>query len=181
MARYRRFDTARVGISMLDASSDSGSTMTSGSVPEVIEGARSRRAGLRSAMSALEYALAAPAPHRVIEWRRGVNEALSSLHDVWTRHIVETEAPGAFLDELVDEAPRLSTPAARLRREHNEILGVITRAEKSLGHVLLDDDLEAYVDTLRADLTEMLCALAHHRQRGADLIFAAYDVDIGGG
>jgi hypothetical protein len=54
MARYRRFDTARVGISMLDASSDSGSTMTSGSVPEVIEGARSRRAGLRSAMSALE-------------------------------------------------------------------------------------------------------------------------------
>ena len=35
------------------------------------------------------------------------SEALTSLHDVWTRHIVETEAPGAFLDELVDEAPRL--------------------------------------------------------------------------
>ena len=40
---------------------------------------------------------------------------------------------------------------------------------------------DEYVDALRADLTEMLCALAHHRQRGADLIFAAYDVDIGGG
>ena len=35
--------------------------------------------------------------------------------------------------------------------------------------------------TLRADLTEMLCALAHHRQRAADLIYGAYDVDIGGG
>ena len=100
---------------------------------------------------------------------------------MWTRHIVETEAPGAFLDELVDEAPRLSTPAARLRREHNEILGVINRAEKSLDQVLLDDDHDVFVDALRADLTEMLCALAHHRQRGADLIFAAYDVDIGGG
>ncbi len=169
MARYRRFDTTRAGAGGIET------------VPEVIEGVRSRRAGLRSAMSALEYALAAPAPSRVDEWRYGVRETLSSLHEVWTRHIVETEAPGAFLDELIDEAPRLSTPAARLRREHNEILGVINRAEKSLDQVLLDDDHDVFVDTLRAELTEMLCALAHHRQRGADLIFAAYAVDIGGG
>jgi hypothetical protein len=167
MARYRRFDTTRAGVVA--------------TVPEVIEGARSRRTGLRNAISSLELALASPAPHRVDDWRRGVSDSLTSLHDVWTRHIVETEAPGAFLDELVDEAPRLATPAARLRREHNEILGVINRAEKMLDQVLLDDDHELFVDTLRADLTEMLCALAHHRQRGADLIFAAYDVDIGGG
>jgi len=169
MARYRRFDTTRVG---------AGATET---VPEVIEGLRARRAGLRSAMSALERALAAPAPHRVDEWRLGVSDTLMTLHEVWTRHIVETEAPGAFLDELVDEAPRLSTPAARLRREHNEILGVINRAEKMLDQVLLDDDHDGFVDALRADLTEMLCALAHHRQRGADLIFSAYALDIGGG
>jgi len=166
MARYRRFDTSRAGVA---------------TVPEAIESVRSRRAGLRNAISSLESALAAPAPHRVDEWRQGVREALTALHDVWTRHIVETEAPGAFLDELVDEAPRLSTPAARLRREHNEILGVMNRAEKTLDQVLLDDDHEQYVEVLRAELTEMLCALAHHRQRGADLIFAAYDVDIGGG
>lgn len=175
MARYRRFDTTRAGVLTADSST------VGGSVPEVIEGVRSRRAGLRSAMSALEHALAAPAPHRVDEWRRGVNDSLASLHDVWTRHIVETEAPGAFLDELVEEAPRLSTPAARLRREHNEILGVINRAEKALDQVLLDAAHDQFVDGLRADLTEMLCALADHRQRGADLIFAAYDVDIGGG
>lgn len=166
MARYRRFDTARAV------------TMT---VPDAIEGVRLRREGLRSAMSTLERALAAPAPSRVDDWREGVRESLTALHEVWTRHIVETEAPGAFLDELVGEAPRLSTPAARLRREHNEILGVITRAEKWLDQVLLDDDHDVWVDGLRADLTSMLCALAYHRQRGADLIFAAYDVDIGGG
>src|SRR5438552_809524 len=119
MARYRRFDTTRAGVSTL------GTTTAGATVPDVIEGVRSRRAGLRVAMSALEHALARPAPHRVDEWRRGVSEALTALHDVWTRHIVETEAPGAFLDELVEESPRLSTPAARLRREHNEVLGVI--------------------------------------------------------
>ncbi len=165
MARYRRFDsTLAVAVS---------------SPP--MEGVRLRRAGLRSAMSTLERALAAPAPQRVDEWRSGVRDALLGLHEVWTRHILETEAPGAFLDELVHESPRLSTAASRLRREHHEIIGVITRAEKMLDHVLLDDDQEQFIDTLRADLTSMLCALAHHRQRGADLIFAAYDVDIGGG
>ena len=106
MARYRRFDTTRAGAA---------------TVPDVIQSVRTRRAGLRAAMSALEQSLAAPS-QRVDEWRRGVGESLASLHDVWTRHIVETEAPGAFLDELVEEAPRLSTPAARLRREHNEVL-----------------------------------------------------------
>jgi hypothetical protein len=176
MARYRRFDTTRAGALALGEPSDAGST-----VPDAIEGVRVRRAGLCAGMTALEHALAAPAPHRVDEWRHGVRESLASLHDVWTRHIVETEAPGAFLDELVEEAPRLATPAARLRREHNEILGVINRAEKVLDQVLLEADHDVFVDGLRADLTEMLCALAHHRQRGADLIFAAYDVDIGGG
>ena len=132
-------------------------------------------------MSALELALAAPYANRV-DWVTHVRDALDVVHEVWTRHIVETEAPGAFLDELVGEAPRLSTPASRLRREHSEILGVIDRAEKWLEQVLLDDDDDVvWVDELRADLTAMLAALARHRQRGADLIFAAYAVDIGGG
>jgi hypothetical protein len=171
MARYRRFDTARAATM----------TVPDAIQPEAIQSVRLRREGLRSAMSALERALAAPAPSRVDGWRAGVRDALSSLHEVWTRHIVETEAPGAFLDELVGEAPRLSTPAARLRREHSEIRGVITRAENWLDPVLLVDDHHVWGDGLRADLTSMLCALAYHRQRGADLIFAAYDVDIGGG
>jgi hypothetical protein len=156
-------------------------TMSDAMAPEAMEGVRLRRAGLRSEMSSLERALAAPAPGRVEDWRLGVREALIDLHGVWTRHIVETEAPGAFLDELVGEAPRLSTPAAHLRREHNEILGQIRRAEKLLDSVVLDEEHDRWVDTLRADLTSMLCSLAYHRQRGADLIFGAYDVDIGGG
>jgi hypothetical protein len=168
MARYRNFDGAV------------GATGETQVVRPALDDVRSRRAGLKAALSALELALAAPFANRA-GWVMHVRESLEAVHDVWTRHIVETEAPGAFLDELVDEAPRLSTPAARLRREHNEILGVINRAEKALDQVLLEDAHDVFVDTLRADLTEMLCALAHHRQRGADLIYAAYDVDIGGG
>ena len=34
---------------------------------------------------------------------------------------------------------------------------------------------------MRAELTALLVALARHRQRGADLVYEAYAVDIGGG
>ena len=44
----------------------------------------------------------------------------------------ETEAPGAFLDELTSVEPRLSKPASRLRRDHSDILGELTRAEKQI-------------------------------------------------
>src|SRR5580765_3876205 len=129
MARYRRFDVA-----------GSASPAVMPAPPELAD-VRLRRAGLKAAMSGLELALAAPAPHRVT-WVTGVRDALATLHEVWTRHIVETEAPGAFLDELVSEAPRLATPSSRLRREHSDILATVTRAEKRMATPPPGDDYE---------------------------------------
>jgi hypothetical protein len=171
MARYRRFDIGRTG-------AEATAAMTS---PPELEDVRLRRAGLKAALSNLELALAAAAPGRLEAWARGVGEALGLVHDVWARHIVETEAPGAFLDELVSEAPRLATPASRLRREHSEIMNDIDRAELALKELPAAADQDAFVDGLRAQLTEMLYALARHRQRGADLVYEAYAVDLGGG
>ncbi|MDQ1458785.1 MAG: hypothetical protein QOI08_269, partial [Actinomycetota bacterium] len=44
-----------------------------------------------------------------------------------------------------------------------------------------DDGYVAFADELRVELTALLAALARHRQRGADLVFEAYAVDLGGG
>jgi len=170
MARFRRFDTARMATSALAPER-----------PPELDDVRLRRAGLKAAMSGLEISLAAPAPNRLDEWALGVADSLHVVHEVWTRHIVETEAPGAFLDELIAESPRLATPAARLRREHNEILGVIARVEKALTEIPVDTDPDVWCEQIRSELTATLCALARHRQRGADLIYEAYDVDVGGG
>jgi hypothetical protein len=168
MARYRRFDA--VG---------TGSTAIKAPLP-VLDDVRLRRAGLKAVMSGLELALASAAPQRST-WLTNVRDSLHAVHEVWTRHIVETEAPGAFLDELTAESPRLSKPTSRLRREHNEILADITRAEKRLAEPPSDDTYDAWSDAVRTELTSLLVALARHRQRGADLIYEAFDVDIGGG
>jgi hypothetical protein len=157
MARYRRFDV---------------STTRS---PEALDAVRVRRAGLRAAMDELEHALDSPAPGRVDEWTLGVRDALANIHDVWTRHVVDTESPGAFLDELVEEEPRLANQVRRLREEHGEVLSVLLAAEDQLAAIPID------VEAIRATLTRLLCELARHRQRGADLVYEAYDVDIGGG
>ncbi len=169
MARYRNFDGA------LGAGTDTQDKVSA------LDDVRLRRAGLKAALSGLELALAAPFANRV-DWVMHVRDRLGIVHEVWTRHIVETEAPGAFLDELVTEAPRLSTPTSRLKREHSDILATIVRAEKDLAAPPLEDD--AYVtwaEDLRVELTALLAALARHRQRGADLVYEAYAVDLGGG
>jgi hypothetical protein len=168
MARYRRFDLLAIG-----------STATKAPLPE-LDDVRLRRAGLKAVMSGLELALATPVAQRDA-WLSRVADALNAVHEVWTRHIVETEAPGAFLDELTAESPRLSTPASRLRREHNDVLAQITRAEKRLSMPPNGADYDRWAEELRAELTSLLVALARHRQRGADLIYEAFDVDIGGG
>jgi hypothetical protein len=168
MARYRNFDGA------LGAGTDTDA-MHPG-----LDDVRIRRAGLKTALSNLELALAAPFANRV-EWVTHVRDALAVVHDVWTRHIMETEAPGAFLDDLVTESPRLSKPTTRLREEHSEILGTIVNGEIRLAEPPDDTRYEDWAEDVRVELTALLAALARHRQRGADLIYEAFAVDIGGG
>jgi hypothetical protein len=169
MARYRNFDGT------LGAGTDTQA------LNPALDDVRLRRAGLKAALSGLELALAAPYANRV-DWIVGVRDALGVVHEVWTRHIVETEAPGAFLDELVTEAPRLSTPTSRLRRDHVDILDTIVAGETRLADPPeADDAYIAFAEELRVELTALLAALARHRQRGADLVYEAYAVDLGGG
>jgi len=168
VARYRNFDgTHRAG----------GDTQA---LHPALDDVRSRRAGLKAALSDLELALAAPYANRA-EWVTHVRESLAVVHEVWTRHVVETEAPGAFLDDLVNEAPRLATPASRLRREHSDILAMIGREEDRLACPASGDAYDAWAEDVRVALTALLAALARHRQRGADLVYEAYAVDLGGG
>ncbi len=55
------------------------------------------------------------------------------------------------------------------------------REERRLSAPPADDTYVAWAEELRVELTALLAALARHRQRGADLIYEAYAVDLGGG
>ena len=133
------------------------------------------RAQLRESAQAVDEALAHPIG-READWRGRVRAALAELDHDFTGHVELTEAEGGLYDRITRAAPRLSTSVDRLREEHarfsERIRDFITALEDS--NVMRD--LAAF----REDVTLLIGQLIRHRQKGADLIYEAYEVDLGG-
>jgi hypothetical protein len=142
---------------------------------DLFEALRRRRATLRGSMSALEHALAAPAPGRQGAWAQRVRVALVEVSADFREHIDITEGPSGLYRGLLTTAPRLSNMVARLTSEHTEIRNLVEDLLARANGPEVND-----VDHVRDLGTALLSALAHHRQRGSDLVFEAYSVDIGG-
>ncbi|MEP7019756.1 MAG: hypothetical protein ABI808_03825 [Pseudonocardiales bacterium] len=138
---------------------------------------RARRAELRESMGRLERALAAPAVGRAVVWGELVHAVLIELAEDFKEHIEVTEGTDGLHQAILAGDLRLANGVNALAVEHSQIAGEI-------------DDLvagtEAPVTTADAEdarrrATVLLGRLARHRQRGADLIYEAYQTDIGGG
>jgi hypothetical protein len=144
-------------------------------IDPTLDAVRQRRVSLRRAMSDLERALAAPAPSRMSQWDEGVRTAVRGLRTCMREHVQATEGPGGFHHDVVTVAPRLAHAVDVSTKEHVVITSMID--------TLLADRAptnEAGVDAVRDKGTELLALLSRHRQRGADMIFEAYESDLGG-
>ncbi len=137
---------------------------------------RRLRAELHGSIAAVEQALAAPAPGRVAAWAERVDVALLELSADFREHVVMTEAADGLHGDVLATAPRLSNAVARLVAEHAVITDLVGSLITRVSHPVPDDD----VDAIRDLGTALLGRLARHRQRGADLIYEAYEVDLGG-
>jgi hemerythrin HHE cation binding domain-containing protein len=142
---------------------------------DLLDALRARRADLRGSMSMLEQTLAAPAPGRPQAWAQRVHRALGELSADFDEHIDITEGPDGLYRELLTTAPRLSKMVARLTREHGQVRHLLDQLQAHTNGPQVPD-----VDRIRDIGTTLLGRLAHHRQRGADLVFEAYSVDLGG-
>jgi hypothetical protein len=141
-----------------------------------LDGLRRVRAELGGTMAALERALAAPAPGRYAEWAERVDVALVELSADFEQHVLVTEGSDGLHEAILEAAPRLSKSIQRLAGEHALIRGLL-RDLLALGTSLV---AASQVDAIRKQGTALLGRLARHRQRGADLIYQAYQVDLGG-
>jgi len=138
---------------------------------------RRRRAELRDALGALEQAMAAPASGRASAWGGRVQAALVELAADLREHIALTEGPDGLHEDVVANAPRLSNAVARLGREHTALTRLVADLLRRVdGQPVTDGD----VDAVRDLGTILLGALVRHRQRGADLVYEAYQADLGG-
>ena len=142
----------------------------------LLEELRRRRGELRESMDALEGALAGPPHGDPVRWAQRVHVALVELSGDFREHIEITEGPEGIHRDLVMSSPRLSGPVESLTREHE----VIRRhLDGLLARVDVPEAVED-LDRVRDLGTALLGRLVRHRQRGADLVFEAYEYDIGG-
>jgi hypothetical protein len=133
-----------------------------------------RRRDLFEAMIELEIVVAGPSASE--GWLSRVYESLSDLVKALQAHIDEVEGPDGLLAQIIDEAPRLSAETDEFRREHVELLEACERTRKAiLGARLVADGAS---ETVRRHVTPLLGRLTAHRQRGSDLVYDAYNVDI---
>lgn len=143
---------------------------------DFLEELRRHRAELRESMSALENALAAPAARDGERWAQRVQAAAVELAGDFRQHVDITEAPDGLYREVLKTSPRLSGAVDSLTREHVLIRGQVDSllARVAGSEVIVD------VDMVRDLGTALLGRLVRHRQRGSDLVFEAYEFDIGG-
>jgi len=141
-----------------------------------LEALRRQRAELRESMSALEAALAAPAIAGQARWAQRVHGALMELAGDFREHVEITEGPEGLYRDVVRTSPRLSDAVENLTREHLLINGHVDELMVRVS----TPEVTGEVDRVRDLATALLGRLVRHRQRGSDLVFEAYEVDIGG-
>ena len=136
-----------------------------------LEGLGQRRIEVGSALARLEDALARPVgtPH---EWRHRVDLALDDLLIVGRVQIAALLAEGGPLDDVVGSVPRLVDAVGRLRQGLPTIEAETETLQKELGEL---DPPE-----IRRRLLPLMGRVVGHRQRVADVIWEAYNVDLGG-
>lgn len=142
-----------------------------------VGGVVQRRRRLRGALDELESALARAGRPRDV-WTERVAEAVARLATAMEDHVTETEGPDGFFDTVLRDAPRAANGVERLRREHDTMHAAIRGLANRLRAGADGDD---EVELVREEGLDLIHLTNRHRQRGADLLYDAYQLDIGAG
>jgi hypothetical protein len=137
-----------------------------------------RRADLHHALVDVERAISSPAAGRLETWTGDVMKRLTILLHTIEEHIQVTERPEGLYDEILHLAPRLSSQVDRLRWEHPTLRDGTAELIERLHSTAIGGGWP--LDEARDDAQRLLGKIVKHRQQGADLVWEAYNLDIGG-
>ncbi|MGI9624208.1 MAG: hypothetical protein ACR2PK_15340 [Acidimicrobiales bacterium] len=144
---------------------------------DALSAARERRMALQETMAGVEWAIAAPSG--TADWWTELAAALGGLQRALAEHVDEVEGDSGLLAELVSKAPRLARSKQQMEEEHVELAGDLEAIGEKIRIGAGEPDAVSVSET-REEVMLLLGALARHRQAGADMVYEAYTVDIGG-
>ena len=129
----------------------------------------SRRQELYDAMRQLEWSVARASGQD--GWASEVEKALTALHAALQSHVLEIEAEDGLFVDVIGRAPHLAPDVAILRRDHEDLLVSCRLASSLVADWASPSDI-------RRKVLGILGLLTIHRQRGAELLFDAYNIDL---
>ncbi len=109
-----------------------------------------------------------------------IRDSLQGLRYAFEAHVTEVEHEKGLLPQLRLDAPRLSNGIDRMHAEHKAI-NIDLEGASSLVQSCAGGCSPEMVESVREAIGNLLLSISRHRQRGADLVYEAYNVDIGGG
>lgn len=142
---------------------------------------RRRRAELLQSINGLEQALAAPGLQA--RWGEKVSDAVMELASDFHEHMEITEGSTGLYTQVLHSSPRLAFQVDRLTQEHvklGELMAELVTAIGKGDSATEAGEVSGDHAEVRERGTKLLGALVRHRQRGADMMYEAYSVDIGG-
>lgn len=141
-----------------------------------LEAVRQRRMTLRLSMERLKEALAAAVANPTGRSCAAILGAAQDLLTCLGTHIEATEGPSGFHSDIVTAAPRLAHDIEILVREHSQLVVMVSDIVSLSGQECTPDN----IDAIHQVGTRLFLAISRHLQHGSELIYEAFQSDLGG-
>lgn len=143
----------------------------------ILDAALRRRAELHDSTKALVRALESASPGREHAWLRRVLDCLNTLRADFTEHVEVNEAPEGIHAEMLHVQPRLASRVRKLADDHVVISDRLDAALALASQGSTDPNEQ--IAEVRDAGTQVVALITRHRQRSSDLVYEAYNTDIG--
>jgi hypothetical protein len=141
-----------------------------------LEAVRQRRTTLRVSMEHLKEASAAATADPTDRSCAAILGAAQELQTCLARHVEATEGPDGFHRDMLTAAPRLAHDVEILVREHSQLAIMVADIVSRSGQECTADNIDAIHRVGR----RLFPAITGHLQHGSDLIYEAFESDLGG-
>ena len=130
------------------------------------------------ALHELELRAGSPAPGREAQWLGQVLDALDALEEMLAAQHENSADGDSMLSEIQRDQPRLHNRVVQLRRDYRDLHAAVSRLHSQLEATPPED---INVVDVRQRLDSLATELRYQRAREADLIYEAFNVDLGAG
>jgi small-conductance mechanosensitive channel len=130
------------------------------------------------ALHDLELRAGSPAPGREAQWLVQVLNALDALDEMLATQHENAADRDSILSDIQRDQPRLHNRVVQLRRDYRDLHEAVSRLRTQLEATPPDD---VHFADVRQQLDRLATELRYQRAREADLIYEAFNVDLGAG